>query len=105
MGPPPETGIAALVLSGATIHDFAAALQGVVAVGVGAALSTPYTAAPTEKVSTLYLLHLHFICRVAEDGDLPPIWETVTRERVRMEGLTTLNQEILRGMSSCPCVF
>ena len=78
-GPSMSTGIAALSLSGAAIHDFAVALQGVVMAGVGAMLLSPSLAAPTGKVATLYLLQLCFMCKVARDGNLPLIWESVVR--------------------------
>ena len=73
MGPPPETGLATLGLSDAAIHAIAASLQGVVAVGVGAALTSPSPEAPTGKVVTLSLLHICFVCGVSVDGYLPPI--------------------------------
>ena len=93
-GPPPETIIAALVLSNAAIHTFAAAMQGVVTAGVGAALSTSYPAEPMRKVATLSLLHLRFVW-VAGDGESPPIWEALIRGRGRMEGFATLNQALI----------
>ena len=42
-----------LGLSYAMVHDFAAALQGVAAAGVGVALPSPLTSAPLERVVTL----------------------------------------------------
>ena len=74
MVPPPEIGLAELGLSDATLHAFAAALQRVVTVGVGAPFPSPSPEASTGKVLTIPLLHLCFICGVAGDGDLPPIW-------------------------------
>ena len=74
MGLPPSTGLAALVLSYYALHVFAAALQGVVAAGVSAAVPSPSPSAPTGKVVTLSLLRLRFECGVSVDGDLPPIW-------------------------------
>ena len=86
-GIPPETGLAALGLSDANIHTFTSDLQGVVASGVGAALPSPYPLVTMGKVATLSLLHLRFVCGVAEGGDLPPIWEEVARGRGKMEGM------------------
>ena len=75
MGPPLATVLAALGLSYYALNAFAAALQGVVAAGVSVVVPCPSSSAPT--VATLSLLHLRFTCRVAVDGDLPPIWEAV----------------------------
>ena len=103
--PPPATGLAALGLSESALHAFAAALQGVVVAGVSVAVISPSPSAPTGKVVTLSLLHLRFACRVAVDGDLPPIWEVVTQGKGRMEGLATLNQTLMRGLPSYSRVF
>ena len=105
MQPPPATGLAALGLSESALHAFAAALQGVVVAGVSVAVISPSPSAPTGKVVTLSLLHLRFACRVAVDGDLPPIWEVVTQGKGRMEGLATLNQTLMRGLPSYSRVF
>ena len=83
------------------VHTFASALQGVVAVGVGAALPSPSPSAPLGRVAVISLLHLRFACGVAGDSDLPPIWEEVARTKGRIEGLATLNQTLLRGILSC----
>ena len=103
--PPPATGLAALGLSDSSLHAFLAALQGVVAAGVSAALPYPVTSIPMGKFATLSLLHLRFACGVEVDGDLPPIWETVAQGKERMEGLATLNQDLMRCLSSCSRVF
>ena len=105
MRPPPATALAARGLSDSALHTFVASLQGVVASGVSAAVPSPVPFAPTGKVATLSLLHLHFTCRVAVDGGLPPIWEAVDQGKGRMEGLATLNQDLTRGLSSCLRVF
>ena len=42
---------------------------------------------------------------MAVDGDLPTIFEAVARGKGRMEGLATLNQDLMRGLSSCLQVF
>ena len=73
----PATGLAALGLTESAVHALAVDLQGVVANGVAAALPSPAPAGPMAKVATLSLLHLHFVCGVAADVDLPPIWESV----------------------------
>ena len=68
-------------------------------------MPSPAPSDPTGKVATLSLLHLRFACGVAVDVDLPPIWEEVARVRVKMEGLATLNQALMRGLPSCLQVF
>ena len=103
--PPPAMGLAALGLSDSALHAFTAALQGVVAAGVSAEFPYPAPSGPTGKVATPYLLHLRFTCGVTVDGDIPPIWEAVVRGKGRMEGLATLNQALMRGLSSCLWVF
>ena len=90
--PAPTTGLAALGLTESAVHALAEALQGVVANGVAAALPSPALSGPTGKVATLSLLHLRFVCGVAADVDLPPIWESVVRGQDKMDGLATLNQ-------------
>ena len=104
-GPPPLVGLGSQGLSDATIYAFTAALQGVVAEGVTAALPSHYLAAPAGMDATLLLLHLRFTCRVAGDGDLSPIWEAVARGKINMEGLETLKQTLMRGLPSCIQVF
>ena len=66
--------LAALGISDSALHAFTEALQGVVAAGVSVEVPSPSPSAPTGKVATLSLLHLHFECRVLVNGDLPPIW-------------------------------
>ena len=105
MSPPPATGLAALSISDSALHAFPAALQGMLAAGVSAAVPSPYLSNPTGKVATLSLLHLHLTCRVIVYGDLPPIWEVVTRGKGRMEGISTLNQALMRGLTSCCQIF
>ena len=73
MVPFPATGLAALVLSDSALHAFTVDLQGVVEAGVSTAVPSPSPYTPAGKVVTLFLLHLHFACRVAVDGDLTPI--------------------------------
>ena len=94
MGPPLETGLADLGLSNAAIHAFAAELQVVVAAGVGVTLPSPSPTAPTGKVATLSLHHLHFVCRLAVNGYLTPICEEVARGKGSIEGLAALNQAL-----------
>ena len=53
----------------------------------------------------LLLLHLLFTCGVAGYAGILPIWEEVSRVRGRTEGLSTLNQTILRVIPSCWRVF
>ena len=69
------------------------------------ALPSPALFIPRGKVATLSLLHLLFACRVAVDVNLPPMWEAVDRGRGKMEGLTTLNQALMRGLPSCHQIF
>ena len=80
-------------------------MQGMVANGVAAALPFPAPSGPTGKVATLSLLHLHFVCGMAADVDLPPIWESVARGRGKMDGLATLNQALMKGLPSCRRIF
>ena len=72
---------------------------------MGAAFPSPSLYAPTGKLVTLSLLHLHFLYGVAGDGYLPPILEAVARGRGRMEGLATFNQALMRVLTSCCRVF
>ena len=95
---PPATGLAALGLSDSYLHAFTAALQGVLEAGVIAEVPSPSPSSPMGKVMTLSLLHLHFVCGVAMDRDLPPIWEAVERGKGRMEGIATLNQVLIQGL-------
>ena len=44
------------------------------------------------------MLNLWFACRVVRDGDLAPIWEDVARSKGRMEGLDTLNHDLMQGI-------
>ena len=83
-----------------TAHAFAAALQGVVAEGLGMALPSPSNATTTGRSATLSLLHLHFICRVVGVAYLPPLWEEADRVKRRTEGIANLNQALLRGLPS-----
>ena len=92
-------------LTESAVHALAVSLLGVVANGVAAALPSPAPSGPTGKVATLSLLHLRFVCRVAADVDLPPIWELVARGRGKMDGLATLNQALMRGLPSCCRIF
>ena len=103
--PTPATGLAALGLLDSTMHAFVLAMQGVVANGVAAALPSPAPSVSTGKVATLSLLHLRFVCGVAADVDLPPIWESVAWVRGKMDGLATLNQALMRGLPSCFRIF
>ena len=105
MRPSPATGLAALGQSYYGLHAFAEALQGVVAAGVSLAVPSPGPSAPTGKVTTMSLLHLRFACGVAVYGDLPPIWEAVTRGKGRVEGLAKLNQDLMQGLPYCLRVF
>ena len=82
--------MAALGISDAADHAFAAALQGVVAAVLGAALPFTSPATPSGRVEVLLLLHLRSACGVAGDADLPTIWEELARVKGRMEGPTTL---------------
>ena len=83
MGPLPAQGLAGIWISDATSHAFAAALQGVVAALVGAALHSPSPVAPPGRDAALLLLHLRFTCGVAKYEDLPPLWEEVDRVKGR----------------------
>ena len=91
MEPPPATGLAALGIFDAAIHAFVVSLQGLVAAGLQATFPSLYLSVPMGKVTPLSLLHLYFVCGVKGYGDLPTIWEAVAIEKVRMEGLATLN--------------
>ena len=103
--PAPATGLAELGLPDSALHAFATALQGVVAAGVSAALPSPAPSVPTGKVATLSLLHPPFAYGVAMDVDLPPIWESVARIIGKTDGLATLNQALMRGLTSCCRIF
>ena len=72
MGLPSYTGLTALGRLDSALHTFAAALQGVLASGVGMSVPSPSLSAPTIKVTTLSLLHLRFSYRVAVDGTSLP---------------------------------
>ena len=105
MGPPPATGLAALGLLDYALHTFAAALQGVVAARVSAEVPSLSPSAPTGNVATFSLLHLPFTSGVEVDGYLPPILEVVAQGNGIMEGLSTLNQSLMRGLTSCCRIF
>ena len=95
----------ALGLSDAAVHNFSSALQEVAMAGVEASLPSPSPATPEGRVMNLSILQILFACRLAGDRDLPPIWVAVARGKIRMEGLTTLNQMLMRGIPSCSRVF
>ena len=57
------------------------------------------------RVAYLLILNLHFVCRVSQCGDLPPIWEAVDRGKGSTEGLSILNQTLMRGHLSCCRIF
>ena len=105
VGPTPATGLAALGLSDSAFHAFAAALQGVLLAGVSAAVPSPSLYTPTGKVAPLTLLHIHFVCGVAVDGYPPNIWEAVTQGKGSMEGISTLNRDLMWGLPYCFWVF
>ena len=65
--PAPVMGLADLGLSYSTLHNFLAALQGVVAAVFSAAFPFPAPSGPTGKVATLSLLNLRFTCGVTVD--------------------------------------
>ena len=73
--------------------------------GVEASLPSPSPATPEGRVMNLSILQILFACRLAGDRDLPPIWVAVARGKIRMEGLTTLNQMLMRGIPFCRRVF
>ena len=70
-----------------------------------AALPSPSPAAPAGKVATLLLLYLRFSCGVAGDEDLPLIRKEVVRGKVRKEGISTLNQNLMMVLLSCQWLF
>ena len=102
-GPLQLPGMGALGFFDVAVHIFAAALQGVVTSGMEA--PPPPPAAPEGRVTALSILHLRFACGVAGDGEMSPIWEAVTRGKGRTESLATLNQMLMRGITSCSWVF
>ena len=60
---------------------------------------------PSRRFPTLSILRLRFTCGVEGYRDLTPICEAVTRGKVRMEGLVTLNQTLIGGIPSCHWAF
>ena len=94
-------GIYVIGLSDATLQALTAALLGVVKTGVVSALTSPSPTALGVKVTSLSPLYLCFVCRVAGESDLPPIWEAVAQGQGKTEGLATLNQSLIRGLPSC----
>ena len=58
--PTPYTGLLDLGLLDFSLHDFTSALQGVVAAGVSAEVTSSSQSALAGKVATLYLLHICF---------------------------------------------
>ena len=73
--------------------------------GIGSVSSPTYQDVPEGRFATLLLLQLRFTCRVAGDGDLPPIWEAVAWGKVRTEGLAILNQMLIRRLTSFCQIF
>ena len=102
-GPSPTVGLGDISLFDTTVHSFADALQGVVAVGV--VEYPPYLAAPERRVATILILHLRFDFGVAGNGDMSPIREEVLRGKGRTEGLETINQTVMRRLTFCCWVF
>ena len=105
MGPALAPGLASLEISDAAVHAFAAALQGVVVAGVETDLPSPFPTAPARRIAALFLLNLHFECRMAGYGGLLSIWGEVARVKGHTKGLATLNQVLLWGILSCRRFF
>ena len=67
------------------------------------AASNPVSLAPGPpgvRVSSLKGLHLRFVCRVATDLEVPPMWVKVTVSHSKQEGLEILSQYLFTGMES-----
>ena len=105
MVPPLNTGLASLGLYDSALHNIAEAPQGVLAAGVSTEVPSPYPSALAGKIATISIFHPRFACRVAVDGDLPPVWEAVARVKGRMEELANLNRDLMRVLPSCCQVF
>ena len=74
MGLPPLLELADLSVSYATNNSFASALKGVLEAEVEVALPSLSPDAHSGWVTTLFILHLRFLCGVAGDTNLPRIW-------------------------------
>ena len=65
----------------------------------------PYPVTPAGRVAALFMLHIHFVCSVEGNGDLYNIWEEVDKDKGHTEGLATLDQALLRGITLCWRLF
>ena len=88
----------ALRVSADSAHALADPLQGVVTAGVVGGQSSPSPSKPAGRFATLLLLNLQFSCGVEGDADLPLIREDVNKVKGHTEGLSILNQALLRGI-------
>ena len=100
MGSPLSLYLEDFGMLGALVHDPTVELQGVVASVLVTVLPPPETSAPSEKVASLYLLHLRIDFIVSGDAGLSRIWEEVAQCWGQTEGLDILNQALLRGILS-----
>ena len=73
--------------------------------GVVTELLTPEPYFPTGKVHPIYLFNIHYSCGVEVGVDLTPIWEELERRKEKMDGLVTLNKDLLRGIYIFQSIF
>ena len=98
-------GLGDLGIFDAAIHAFTAVLQGVVAAVVGVSLPYPSPISPEGRVVAILILHFCLAYGMVGYGDLPPIWEEMSRGKGRTDEMATLNQTLIQGLLSCNWVF
>ena len=74
----------------AAAQGYAASPQPPAAIGGGARGLTP-----------MKLLHLRFVCGVATDAEVPPIWREVAHALTKGAALSILNQYLWAGREVC----
>ena len=83
----------------------AAVMQGVATVTTSAVEARSAVDNCGRGLSLIMRYHLHHICGVAGDDDVPSIWREMKFARTKAEGLALLSQFFLTGMSAYQSTF
>ena len=89
------------VIRSAVKASIAATMQGVAAVTTSAVEACSAADDCGRGLSLIMRSHLHYICGVAGDDNVPSIWREMASSRTKAEGLELLSQFFLTGMSAC----
>ena len=80
-------------------------IQGVTAVTTAAVEAHSAADNQGQGLSPIMRAHLHHICGVAGDKDVPTIWREMALAQTKAEGLALLSQFFLIEMSACLLEF